>query len=158
MFRHQIPRAKVRQTPYSLFKPLFSGCVCKEVTTVKDTKAKCDPLMGRPEENSREKVYTFPQKSRRWSIHSKFRINPKFQVTAYGSGIVTNGYFKFWQKRNTLSIAQVLSKIISQTFNQLSLLLIPICSPIYRWIFFRKAFLLPSKFVSRENTFSNYFS
>lgn len=61
MFLHQIPWAKVRQTHYSLFKPLFSDCVCKEIKTGKDTKAKHDPLMGRPEQNSRDTVYSLHQ-------------------------------------------------------------------------------------------------
>lgn len=84
VFLHQIPWAKVRQTPYSLFKPLFSGCVCKVVTTVKDIIAKHDPLMGRPEHNSREKVYTLHQNQDVYVPRSESNLN--FKPLNYGSG------------------------------------------------------------------------
>lgn len=93
MFLHQIPWAKVRQTPYSLFKPLFSGCVCKQVTTVRDTKAKHDPLMGRPEQNSREKVYTLHQNQEVevYSPSSDSNLNFKSLIMAQVPRIVING-------------------------------------------------------------------
>lgn len=91
MFLHQIPWAKVRQTLYSLFKPLFSGCVCKEVTTVKDIKAKHDPLTGRPEQNSREKVCTLHQNQEVeiYGPSSESNLN-----LAQVSRVVIYGYFK----------------------------------------------------------------
>lgn len=93
MFLHQIPWAKVRQAPYSLFKPLFSGCICKEVISVKDTKAKQDSLMGTPEQSSREKVYIFHQNQEveGYGPSSESNLNFKLLIMAQVSRIV--GYF-----------------------------------------------------------------
>lgn len=97
MFLHQILWAKVRQTPYSLFKPSFSGCICKEATTVKDTKAKHDPLMGRTEQNSREKVFTLHQNQEVEvpGPSSESNLNFKSLILAQVFRIVIYGYFKF---------------------------------------------------------------
>lgn len=71
--------------------------MCKEVTTVKDTKAKHDPLIGRPEQNSREKAYTLHQ-NQEVEIHgpsSESNLNFKSLILAQVSRIVIYGYFKF---------------------------------------------------------------
>lgn len=135
VFLHQIPWAKVRQTPHSLFKPLFSGCVCKEATTVKDTMANHDPFMGLSK-NSREKVYILHQNQEVevYGPSSESSLNFKSLIMAQVSRTVIYGYFKFWQKNNTVSLAQIYQSYHISFFYQLSLLLMPICSLIYRWI------------------------
>lgn len=148
MFLHQIPWAKVRQTLYSLFKPLFSGCVCKEVTTVKDIKAKHDPLTGRPEQNSREKVCTLHQNQEVeiYGPSSESNLN-----LAQVSRVVIYGYFKLWQKKNTVSFAQQSLKIISQKFYQLPLSLMPIYSLTYKWIIKKSFYIALQICVKREH-------
>lgn len=96
MFLHQIPWAKVRQTHYSLFKPLFSDCVCKEIITGKDTMSKHDPLMGRPEQNSRDMAYTLHQNQevQVYGASSASNLSFKSLILALVSRILIYVYFK----------------------------------------------------------------
>lgn len=109
--------------------------------------------MGRPEQNSREKAYTLHQ-NQEVEIHgpsSESNLNFKSLILAQVSRIVIYGYFKFWQKRNTVSFAQLLLKIISQKFYQLPLLLMPIYSVIYKWIIKTSFYIALQICVKREH-------